>query len=712
MAVASWHGFIRRHRAWMALVIILAGLMLALTLVVANPQWLRATLQRAVSASLHRQVTIGEMHLAWSGQPVLEVKDVEIANLEGSSQPRMARVGSLNMTISPLDLLVGRVVVPRIAMDDADVLLEVLQDGRANWLFGGEESKANSKEKRGRLRLGSFSLAHGRIRFADRAKLLSVLVQVQPLDRQSAEPTKSNGAPPVNARYAMRFDISGQYNGNDFSGQAQSGDVVSLQDSGKPFPMQLELKAGETQLHMEGTVADVLQLSGVDMRVRIAGPTLANIYPLLLLPLPASPPYRLHGRLRRDGARYALDELGGRIGSTDLEGEGTYVARDPRPLLTVHLRSRLLNMADLGPLIGVETKSRTSKPMRQSELSSREQAKGTDQSKRGDRVLPAGRFDPERLRVIDAEVRLRAQHVKGIATFPLENFDGTVQLRDAVLKLEALKLGAAGGTVVARATLDARRGDALNSEVQADVRRVRLEQLVPDTSPLAKGTGLVSMSATLTGTGNSIADAAAKADGRIAATITDGRVSNLADAASGLAMGRVLAILATGDREIPLNCGGAVFDVQKGQGESSMFVLDTSQTQVLGSGQFDLAQETFALHLEPKPKKKGILSLRTPLDLHGTFSHVDVSLEKKPLVARAGAALALAAVNPVAALLALIETGPGKDTPCASVLREAAAEKPQPATKPEPAGTKPDAQQRGDGRLPADAATHRAPANG
>ena len=684
----------------MALVIILAGLVIALTLVLSNPQWLRGTLQRAISASLHRQVTIGELHMRWSSEPTLEAKNVEIANLEGASEPRMARVGSVNMTILPFDLLVGHVVIQKIAMDDADVLLELLQDGRQNWLFGGEENKANPKEKQGRLRLGTVSLAHGRVRYVDHAKSLSVLVQAQPLDRQSAALLgQRNGAPPVNARYAMRFDISGQYNGNDFSGQAESGDVVSLQDTGKAFPMQLELKAGETRFNMEGTVADVLQLSGVDMRIRMAGPTLANIYPLLLLPLPASPPYKLHGRLRRDGARYALDELGGRIGSTDLEGEGTYVIRNPRPLLTVQLRSRLLNMADLGPLIGVETKSRTGKPLRQSELSNREQAKGTDERKRGERVLPAGRFDPARLRVIDAEVRLRAQRVKGIATFPLENFDGTVQLRDAVLKLDALKLGAAGGAVVARATLDARRGDALHSEVQADVRRLRLEHLVPATSPLAKGSGVVNVSATLTGDGNSIADAAAKADGRIAATITDGRVSNLADAASGLAMGRVLAILATGDREIPLNCGGVVFDVQKGQGQSSLFVLDTSKTQVLGSGQFDLAQERFALHLEPKPKKKGMLSLRTPLDLNGTFKHVDMKLEKGPLVARAGAALALAAVNPLAAVLALIETGPGQDTPCASVLREAAAGKPEPP-------------QQGDGRPPTDAGAHRTPSSG
>jgi uncharacterized protein involved in outer membrane biogenesis len=310
-------------------------------------------------------------------------------------------------------------------------------------------------------------------------------------------------------------------------------------------------------------------------------------------------------------------------------------------------------------------------------LSSRERASETDKSLRGQRVLPAGHFDPERLRVIDADVRLRAQHLKGVSTVPLENFDVVMRLHDAVLQLDSLKVAAAGGTVVGQATLDARQGSTLHSKMHVEMRSLHLDQLVPKNSPLAKGAGRIDVYATLSGSGNSIADAAAKADGRIAASTYEGRISNLADAASSLAVGRVLALLVTGDRDIKLNCGAAVFDVEHGHGNSSLFVLDTAKTQVLGSGQFDLAQERFTLHVEPKPKTKGLLSLRTPVDLKGSFSHAELSLEKKPLVARAGVALALGAIAPPAALLALIETGPGEDTPCAEVLREAAGARAQ-----------------------------------
>lgn len=669
MTDVSRTGFVRRHPVWTATLLLVAVLLAGLVVVLSNLQWLRQPLQRVIASSLNREFSIGDMRLAWSGQPTLVLSNVVLGSVPGASEPQMARVESMQLTLSLLNLLRGHVVIPKVTMNNLDLLLEQLQDGRQNWVVGNE-SEAKEEHPRSRLRPGSVALTGGRVRYLEHKTPIDMTVQVRSLETPRDAVPPRNELPPANTRYGLSFDISGHYRGNPFSGRAQSGGVLSVVDSGVPFPLQLELTAGETTLKMEGTIADAPRLSGIDMRMQMAGPTLANIYPLLLLPLPASPPYALHGRLRRDGARFALEELGGRIGSTDLEGEGSYVMREARPLLTVQLRSKLLNIPDLGPLIGIETKSRAGKPLDQKQLSNRKEAAQTDERKRGERVLPAGRFDSARLRVIDADVRLQAHRVEGLASVPLEDFDGVVRLRDAVLKLDALKLKVAGGTLVVRATLDARKGGTLDSQLQMELRRLHLDQLVPKKSSLAKGAGLVNASATLSGSGTSIADAAAKADGRLAATIYEGRVSNLVDAASGLALGRVLALLATGDREIALNCGAIVFDVKDGQGRSSLFVLDTAQTQVLGSGQFDLAQERVALRVEPKPKVKGLLSLRTPVNLQGTFNHVDVSLEKKPLLARAAAAVVLAAVAPPAAILAFIETGPGEDTPCAAVLRE------------------------------------------
>jgi hypothetical protein len=172
------------------------------------------------------------------------------------------------------------------------------------------------------------------------------------------------------------------------------------------------------------------------------------------------------------------------------------VLRHPRPLLTVQLRSRLLDINDLGPPIGVETKSRAGRPTNQKEVANREQAKQSDKRTRGERVLPVGRFDPARLHVIDANVRVQAQRVKGVGKVPLQGFDATVKLQDAVLHLDPLNVGAAGGTLAARGTLDARQDGTLHSKVEAELRRLHLDQLVPTESPLAGSEALVNVNAT------------------------------------------------------------------------------------------------------------------------------------------------------------------------------------------------------------------------
>ncbi len=52
------------------------------------------------------------------------------------------------------------------------------------------------------------------------------------------------------------------------------------------------------------------------------------------------------------------------------------------------------------------------------------------------------------------------------------------------------------------------------------------------------------------------------------------------------------------------------------------------------------------------------------LEMGGTFKDPHLSPQPGPLVARAAVAVALYAIAPPAALLALIETGPGKDVGC------------------------------------------------
>jgi AsmA family protein len=73
------------------------------------------------------------------------------------------------------------------------------------------------------------------------------------------------------------------------------------------------------------------------------------------------------------------------------------------------------------------------------------------------------------------------------------------------------------------------------------------------------------------------------------------------------------------------------------------------------------------------------------LYIQGTFKKPDVGVDKGVIALKGGAAVALgAAAAPFAALLALINPGPGQDSPCGFLLAEA-KEKPK---APPPGKTK------------------------
>ncbi|PMV73830.1 AsmA family protein, partial [Pseudomonas sp. GW101-1A09] len=74
----------------------------------------------------------------------------------------------------------------------------------------------------------------------------------------------------------------------------------------------------------------------LDLRLKLAGTSLGNLYPLTGVPLPASPPYTTDGHLianlrQSDGATFHYEAFNGTIGSSDIHGDLTYVASQPRP---------------------------------------------------------------------------------------------------------------------------------------------------------------------------------------------------------------------------------------------------------------------------------------------------------------------------------------------------------------------------------------------
>jgi uncharacterized protein involved in outer membrane biogenesis len=209
--------------------------------------------------------------------------------------------------------------------------------------------------------------------------------------------------------------------------------------------------------------------------------------------------------------------------------------------------------------------------------------------------------------------------------------------------------------------LDARR-TPIAASVDLTARGLDLGQLTPDTAP--PSAGRIGGRVQVAGTGNSVSALVSTADGEAQLGMGSGRISNLLLELAGIDIYEALKFMIGKDKIIPIRCAYADLAITHGVAESRQFAFDSTDTVLYVEGQIHLGDERYDLRLKPRPKDMSPFSLRSPLRLTGTLKHPKVRPEAGPLLLRAAAAVALYSLAPPAALLALIETGPGEDTGC------------------------------------------------
>lgn len=106
----------------------------------------KARIEAAAAGALGREVALkGDVGLSFFPRIAASVEDVTVANPEGFTEEHMIKAGALRASVKWGPLFTGRVEVQEIAFIDANVDLEVLADGRANWEFDTGETKAQEE---------------------------------------------------------------------------------------------------------------------------------------------------------------------------------------------------------------------------------------------------------------------------------------------------------------------------------------------------------------------------------------------------------------------------------------------------------------------------------------------------------------------------------------------------------------------------------------
>lgn len=635
------------------------ALLAVLVLVIAFFPWdaMRGPINRYVSDQLGRRFEITRHLSVDLGRTVTVRADgIEFANPEWARKPYLVKATAAEFDIKLFPLLAGRVEIPRIALTEPQIGLQMEPDGRRTWALSRDTSDEGAVP-----RIDALLIDRGTLDYEASAQGASINVQF-------------SLAQEATGQLPLSYKASGKWKNEPFSASGRTGGVLQLsKDLEAPFPIEVNAVAGKTSLKAKGTIANLADLAGIDATFDLQGRNLEELYKLLGVVLPSTPPYKLRGKLAKHGKVWAASQIQGTLGSSDLSGTLSFDQSGAVPLLSGKVQSRLLDFADLAPVIGLPppsgpTQTGTAASTVGSPPATVAPVTKTAAATR--KVLPVATLDVSRLKAMNADVVYSAADIRHVEVLPLDKGSVHVKINAGVMALEPVSLGIAGGTVAGSIRVDANVMPAAFT-TRLDVRAVQLNKLFPAVETSKSSLGKISGQFDLKGRGNSVAQMLGSASGDMAVLMGKGEMSNILLEFMGLDGGEVIKFLVRGDRNVRLRCAAAAFGVNQGLMTSKTIVLDTADTVINGRGTVNLANETLDLVLDPAPKDQSILSFRSPLRIGGTFASPSAGPDKAALAGRAGVAIALGILNPLLALAATIETGPGQDENCSAILAKA-----------------------------------------
>ncbi|WP_110654266.1 AsmA family protein [Salinicola halimionae] len=679
----------KRIGVWVLAIVIL--LMAALVIIVATFDWnrLKPTINQHASEALNRQVSIdGDLDVNWlwpSGDggwrhwfpwPRIHAEDIRIGSPSEVTDADLVSLKAIDITLSPLPLFAKTLSVPAIALNGGEATLMRLEDGRNNWTFdlGSNDQKdqakdEGSKENGWTVDVGAIDFDPIDVHYRDAILAANIDATVQLLGKPIAfkELTGDDSAVSQTegqqiSDYRFGWKAEGTYREQPFSGSGKLGGPEAFKRRGVPYPAQAEIDAGDTQVAVNGTITDPLSPQEIDMDLSFSGQNLGALYDIIGVTLPDTPPYSTRGHLTanlgtQDALSFRYRDFDGQIGDSDIHGDLTYRMGEPRPLLKGEVISQQLRFADLAPLIGADSNAKKAD-------------RGETNRQPDDKLLPVEAFDAAQWKTMDADVKFTAKRVEHGDSLPLEDIYTHVRLDDGEILLDPLRFGIAGGNLNTTLRLDGSQ-TPMQSRVDMHIRHLMLSRLFPDVELMDNSRGELNGDATLSGTGNSVADILGSSNGDLQMLVNEGLISQNLMELAGLNVGNYVVGKLFGDEQVKINCAAANFNVTDGLAKTRFFLIDTENALVKIDGTANFGNEALDLTIEPESKGARVFTLRSPLYVKGTFKNPSPGVDTGSLLARGAIGAFLGTVaTPAAALLALVSPSADGKTPCNDFLSQ------------------------------------------
>jgi uncharacterized protein involved in outer membrane biogenesis len=577
--------------------------------------FLRNQAQSRVGSALGRETSIASTDINWGWTTHVKLKDVKIANAKWAKEPYMLEAALVDFQIELPPLLHGSFVFPEIELQAPKIVLERAKDGSENWSF--EESPAVAtaaqvaapEERDEAPTIGKLVITKGKMKYLDRQKDLALSGDVR------------IGAGEADGKDKVEFHADGKLEGKPLKVDFAGGSILLLQDTKKPYPLKLSIDFGKTSVDVAGQIDDPFKMEGADLEMKLKGPDLAEIFPILGVPAPPTPPYSLAGHLTRKGDVWQLQKMAGIVGNSDLSGDVKIDYGPKRPFLTAKLTSKNLDFDDLGPLVGLPpaTEGNEAASAQQEQTAKKLEAEG--------KLFPDLPLKMEKLRVMDMDVTLDAKKVRAENYLPVQWLNGRVKVDNGKATLDPLKMGVANGTVEGKMVLNARE------DIPGVTANLALSDL--DLAAFFKGSpyfettgGKVQAKVNIDGVGKSLADVMGTAQGDVRLGMNGGALSGLLIELAGLDIGQALILYVEDDARIPIICGAGRIVLNKGDAKLDHFIIDTTDSVLYFRGNANLNTQDINIEIEADAKDFSLLDIDAPVDLKGKIRKPEISIGK------------------------------------------------------------------------------------
>ena len=619
-----------------------------LVLYITKGRFLKPTFERVVGSLTHRTVGVrGDFQLFFDPfQIKFLAEGLTISNPSWASKPNLFEAKKIDTRIAPLSLLFGKRRLYFLDLADGAVDLEWSPDHSTNsWTF----SQTKGGKPLAFPTIDRATLAGTTVRYRDtRMRLLADL---------SFATIKS-----TDAKIGDKVDFTGNGVVRDtpftLSGALLSPDQTVARGANT---LTMTAHAAHNVIDVAGTLPSLAEIEKVPLDVTARGRNMAELLHIIGVTIPQSRTYVLKAQLVKTGTTYAFTHLRGRFGASDLAGRFTVENIAPRIHIDATLASKKVDIIDLAPFIGYNPDLIAAKGV---------QAAAAATGAAPARLLPDASLDIAALHAFDADLKWTVGTVRS-KNVPVSNIDLTLALKDSVLKLSPLTFSMARGTVASDIVLDTRRRP---TKASYDIRLAStpMGRLLAGFGVAEAGTtGTIKGRIQLVGSGDSLHDSLANANGRIAFVMPAGSFWTRNVQLSELDIGTFVQKMFQDKLKEPvrINCGLVAFTVRKGAAAADPILIDTSKNVIAATGGFSFGTEALDLAFRADGKKFSLLSAQSPVGLNGHFAKPGISVISPDLIGRAGTGLGLALLaTPPAALLAFIDVGDAKAAACAPIL--------------------------------------------